>query len=67
MGDAETRIDAAMAIIERCGGVDGGHHKAWVIDQVARCLTGDHYAAWVADMRYPGDGEHYEWDEGIPP
>lgn len=32
--------DWAMRYIERFGGCDGGHHKAWVLDQVARILKG---------------------------
>ena len=33
-----TEIQTAMRIIEDFGGIDGEHHKAWVIDQVARAL-----------------------------
>lgn len=59
--------DAALEHAE-FGGTDGAHHKAWVIDQIVRALTGDGYAAWVADMRAGQDGpETYDWDEGIPP
>lgn len=32
--------DWAMLFIERYGQIDGGHHKAWVLDQVARILNG---------------------------
>ena len=37
--DMAQRIDAALAIAVRYGGVDGDHHKAWVIDQMVRELT----------------------------
>lgn len=37
---AYTASDWAMEFIERYGQTDGGHHKAWVLDQVARILKG---------------------------
>jgi hypothetical protein len=65
--DAE-RIEAALATIRRFGGIDGAHHKQWVLDQVVRTLTGDGYDAWVAAHNDGGDGpETYDWDEGAPP
>lgn len=35
-----TETDFAMYFIERYGQIDGVHHKAWVLDQVARILNG---------------------------
>jgi hypothetical protein len=61
------RIRKAMDLIERYGGIDGEHHKTWVIDQVARCLVAD-YPKWVKAMKAGEDGpDTYEWDEGIAP
>lgn len=34
------RIDKALSLIVAYGGIDGAHHKDWVIDQVTRALTG---------------------------
>lgn len=34
------RIAYALEIAHEAGGVDGAHHKAWVIDQMVRALTG---------------------------
>lgn len=34
------RIEFALDIAVRYGGIDGDHHKAWVIDQMVRALTG---------------------------
>ena len=63
-----SHVDAALNCILSYGQIDGGHHKAWVIDQVARALLGDEYDAWVAAMKYGEDGpETYEWNEGIAP
>lgn len=30
------RIDWALYFIERYGGIDGEHHKQWLLDQIAR-------------------------------
>jgi hypothetical protein len=32
--------DFAMVFIAKYGQIDGGHHKAWVLDQVSRILHG---------------------------
>lgn len=34
------RIEKAIKFAVRYGGIDGGHHKMWVIDQMVRALTG---------------------------
>ena len=50
------------------GGIDGDHHKTWVIDQMVRILAGDKYGDIVAYARDGEDGpDTYEWDEGIAP
>jgi hypothetical protein len=65
--DAE-RAQLALELIASYGQDDGGHHKAWVIDQVARILTGDGYDAWIAAYQAGEDGpETYSWDTGIAP
>lgn len=33
-------IDKALDFVDRYGGIDGSHHKQWVLDQVVRALTG---------------------------
>lgn len=63
----ESKIAAALDTIQRYGGIDGGHHKQWVIDQVVRCLVTD-YPQWVKEQKDGEDGPAtYDWDEGIPP
>lgn len=63
----EDRIKKALDVIERFGGIDGEHHKTWVIDQVVRALVRD-YPAWVIEHTAGEDGpETYDWDVGIPP
>jgi len=61
-------IDKALRLIERYGGTDGAHHKQWVIDQVARALTGSDYRKWVKAMKAGDDGpDTYDWEEGVAP
>ena len=40
MSEQDQRISDALDVAIRYGGIDGDHHKAWVIDQMVRCLTG---------------------------
>ena len=64
------RISKATDIAARFGQIDGEHHKAWVIDQMVRTLTGDNYPAFVdyASENIGEDGPFRdEWDCGIAP
>lgn len=64
----EIRIAAALDLAIRYGGIDGDHHKAWVIDQMVRQLAGDDYDKLVAEACSGEDGPgSYEWDCGIAP
>jgi hypothetical protein len=66
--EATEPCEQAVEIAVRWGGIDGGHHKAWVIDQMVRALTGERYATVVAEARDGEDGpETYDWDVGIAP
>lgn len=69
MGDrSRKRVGDALRIACDAGGVDGAHHKAWVIDQMVRALTGEEYAEWVREYRAGEDGpKTYDWDEGTAP
>ena len=62
-GMMEERIKKALEVAT-WGGVDGSHHKQWVIDQMVRVLAGDGYGAWLDEYT---EGGEYEWDEGIAP
>ena len=64
----DERIDEAVSLIIRYGGIDGDHHKAWVLDQVMRALTGDQYERIVKEACAGKDGPNtYDWNVGIPP
>lgn len=63
-----TRIDEVVTLAFRYGGIDGAHHKMWVIDQMLRILLGDSYEAEVVEANTKdGDPNAYEWDTGIAP
>ena len=65
---ANADVDKAVEMAVSFGGIDGAHHKAWVIDQMVRALVGPDYDALVAWARDGEDGpETYEWDTGIAP
>lgn len=63
------RIAKAIRLAVRYGGIDGDHHKAWVIDQMCRALLdGPAYQRMVKDACDGEDGPNtYEWDKGTPP
>lgn len=63
-----TEVEKALEIALRYGGIDGAHHKMWVIDQMVRALTGENYERWVREACDGEDGPNtYTWDEGIAP
>lgn len=61
-------VEMALTIATRWGGIDGDNHKAWVIDQMVRALTGERYEAFVAEAKDGPDGpDSWSWNEGICP
>jgi hypothetical protein len=72
--DDKEKIETDINLIGQYGGIDGGHHKQWVLDQVVRVLLGDEYNSWLAMMRGEWreengvyEYEYDDWDEGIAP
>lgn len=64
----DKRIDAAIELAVRYGGIDGDHHKAWVIDQMIRLLAGDNYEQLIIEAKDGEDGPNtYSWEVGIAP
>jgi hypothetical protein len=58
----------AIELAVHHGGVDGGHHRAWVIDQMVRTLAGGAYEAVLYHACMGADGpETYSWDCGVAP
>lgn len=49
-----TLADWALLFIGMYGQIDGGHHKQWVIDQVARILNGTPVLVTEARWNYNG-------------
>jgi hypothetical protein len=67
MTDAE-KVAAALHIAICYCGVDGEHHKSWVIDQMIRVLTGGDYDRIIAEYCDGEDGPNtFEHDVGIAP
>lgn len=57
----------ALDLIYKYGGIDGAHHKAWVLDQIVRVLADD-YDDWVRIAMAGADGPStYTYDTGISP
>lgn len=52
--DLKSHMEQAVGVIFRYGGIDGEHHKQWVIDQALRILSGENYPS----IRPTG------WEEG---
>lgn len=63
-----SQINEAIELAVSYGGIDGAHHKDWVIDQMVRKLAGDSYEELVADACAGEDGPStYSWNTGIAP
>ena len=53
------RIKKALEVAVEYGGIDGDHHKAWVIDQMVRELTG---CPTVQEEGTDAHGKKYTYD-----
>jgi hypothetical protein len=73
-------VERALLIARRFGGIDGAHHKDWVIDQMVRALTGcppinddvlgdsKEYQEFVAESCVGEEGPNtYSWNVGVAP
>ena len=66
--ESEKKVEGSIKLIVDYGGIDGSHHKDWVLDQVVRELSGDNYDKIIADAKSGEDGPNtYGWEEGIAP
>lgn len=62
------RINKAIEYAVKYGGIDGDHHKAWVIDQMVRALTGCPMVNWTGEdhrgekytCQIQGESEEYK-------
>lgn len=61
---AHKKEDWAMSFIEAYGQIDGDHHKAWVLDQVARILNGTKVI--VTTARWEDGHKEYRINVGKP-
>jgi len=60
-----TPTDWAMKWIAMYGGIDGEHHKTWVLDQVARILLGAKVD--VEEARWENGHSEYRYSLAEPP
>jgi hypothetical protein len=61
-------MDGVLDLVAQAGLTDGGHHKQWGLDQIARKIMGDRYEEWVAAICKGDDGpDTYSWDTGVAP
>ena len=61
-------VKQAIDFAVEYGGIDGAHHKDWVIDQMVRLLARSDYDQVVKDACDGYDGpDTYSWDTGIAP
>jgi hypothetical protein len=56
---SQKQADEALDVAVRYGGIDGDHHKRWVIDQMIRALTG---CPLVATTGVDVNGKTYSFD-----
>ena len=63
------RIERALQTAMSYGGIDGEHHKEWVIDQMVRALLSpEAYQNFVLVAKSGREGPNtYEWKVGIAP
>lgn len=59
-----TGADWAMLFNSMYGGIDGAHHKTWVLDQIARVLKGTPMAVTLA--KWSDGQEKYRFQTGAP-
>lgn len=70
---AEEKIEKINELLYRYSQIEGSHHKAWVLDQIARIVHGDKYDEFVYNYEHFDEdgneliGDRYEWDCGINP
>ena len=58
----DKKIKKALDLAVRFGGIDGDHHKTWVIDQMVRALTGCPMLKFVSkEYSYMEQGESKEY------
>jgi len=59
-----TPMDWAMLFISYYGQIDGGHHKAWVLDAVSQILKGT--PVIVTEARWSNGSTEYRYNLGEP-
>lgn len=64
----EDRFATTLRIVLLYTGLEGAHHKDWVLDQAMRALTGPSYEEFVRRVCEGARGpDTYAWNTGIEP
>lgn len=63
----EDTAAVALMIASKYAMAESESHKAWVIDQMVRALTGNQYEAFINHSCKINNKENGEWDEGSVP
>jgi len=67
-GNEMNTAKQVLDLIEAWGGIDGGHHKQWLLNEIVKAITKDGYEKWVREYEDGEDGpKTYFWDTGIAP
>jgi len=61
-----TPNDWAMLYIEMYSGIDGSHHKDWIIDQIARILKGTEVVLKIAKWENGQEEERFYLADPMP-
>jgi len=61
------RVERSIELISQYGGIDGAHHKQWLLNELIKTLADD-YDGWVKSYEEGEDGpKTYKWDIGVAP
>jgi hypothetical protein len=61
------RIEKALNLMKSNVDIQGSDHKSWLIDQIARTLTGKQYPDFIKFVNPAEDDFEDYWDKGTPP
>jgi chemotaxis methyl-accepting protein methylase len=65
----EQKIKEVLSLIYQYGGIDGSHHKQWLLNKILETLLeGEEYNEFITEYCDGEDGPNtYFWDKGIAP
>ena len=68
LAEKNNKKQQVLDLIFEYGGINGSHHKQWLLNEIVKVITEDEYKNWTAYFENGEDGpKTYEWDIGIAP